>query len=280
MNMQEYSKQLTKGSGSNFYYSFLFLPKRKREAMYAVYAFCRHCDDIVDGTLSPDEAAAQLKYWQDELERCYQGRAEHPIAVKLSETLKRFPIPKRYFEELIEGMEMDLWKTRYATFDELRQYCYRAASVVGLICLEIFGYQSQKAKDYAENLGIAFQLTNILRDLVPDLERGRIYLPLEDLERFSYSEDDLSAHAHNDAFLKLMRFECLRAKGYFQRAEAAFPREDSRSLVAAEIMRAIYWRLLKAIERSPSDVFRGKVSLSKPHRLLLAFSIWLKSRLF
>lgn len=277
MDVRDHAKKLTKESASNFYYSFLFLPKPKREAMYAVYAFCRSSDDIVDGHLPVNEAAKQLRFWREELERGYQGRATHPIMVRVSEVAKRYRIPKRYFEELIDGMEMDLEKHRYATFEELREYCYRAASVVGLICIEIFGYKNPRTKAYAENLGIAFQLTNILRDLVPDLKRGRIYLPLEDLSRFHYREEDLLAQIYNEAFMELMRFEAGRARSYFQKAEAALSREDRRSMLAAEIMRAIYAKLLGEIERASYNVFSQRISLSKPLRLRLALTAWLKN---
>lgn len=277
MDVRDHAKKLTKESASNFYYSFLFLPKPKREAMYAVYAFCRSSDDIVDGHLPVNEAAKQLRFWREELERGYQGRATHPIMVRVIEVAKRYRIPKRYFEELIDGMEMDLEKHRYATFEELREYCYRAASVVGLICIEIFGYKNPRTKAYAENLGIAFQLTNILRDLVPDLKRGRIYLPLEDLSRFRYREEDLLAQVYNEAFMELMRFEAGRARSYFQKAEAALSREDRRSMLAAEIMRAIYAKLLGEIERASYNVFPQRISLSKPLRLRLALTAWLKN---
>ena len=277
MDVRDHAKKLTKESASNFYYSFLFLPKPKREAMYAVYAFCRSSDDIVDGHLPVNEAVKQLRLWREELERGYQGRATHPIMVRVDEVAKRYGIPKLYFEELIDGMEMDLEKHRYTTFEELREYCYRAASVVGLICIEIFGYKNPRTKEYAENLGIAFQLTNILRDLVPDLKRGRIYLPLEDLSRFRYREEDLRAQVYNEAFIKLMRFEAERARSYFQMAEATLSREDRWSMLAAEIMRAIYAKLLGEIEKVSYNVFQERISLSKPLRLWLALKTWLKN---
>ncbi|MFN3476336.1 MAG: presqualene diphosphate synthase HpnD [Candidatus Methylomirabilales bacterium] len=279
MDVHDHAKKLAKESASNFYYSFLFLPKPKREAMYAVYAFCRLCDDIVDGHLPADEAAKELQRFREELDLSYQGRATHPILVRVGEVAKRYGIPKRYFGELIDGMEMDLMKQRYTTFEELREYCYRAASVVGLICIEIFSYKNPTTKVYAENLGIAFQLINILRDLVPDLKRGRIYLPLEDLSRFRYREEDLMAQVYNEAFIELMRFEAGRARSYFQKAEAALPREDRRSMVAAEIMRAIYAKLLDEIERASYNVFQQRISLPRPLRLRLAFTAWLRNAL-
>lgn len=279
MDIHDHAKKLVKESASNFYYSFLFLPKPKREAMYAVYAFCRLCDDIVDGHLPADEAAKALRLFREELDLGCQGRATHPILVRVGEVAKRYGIPKRYFEELIDGMEMDLTKQRYTTFEELREYCYRAASVVGLICIEIFGYKNPRTKVYAENLGIAFQLINILRDLAPDLQRGRIYLPLEDLSRFRYREEDLMARVYNEAFIELMRFEAGRARSYFQMAEAALPREDRRPMLAAEIMRAIYAKLLDEIERASYNVFQQRISLSKPLRLRLAFTAWLRNAL-
>lgn len=298
MDVRDDIKKLTKGIGgtafirgwwnrhqggeaivSNFYYSFLFLPKPKREAIYAVYAFCRLCDDIVDGCLPTDEAEKQLRLLREELERGYQGQTVHPIMVRVGEVAKQYGIPKRYFEELINGMDMDLEKHRYTTFEELREYCYRAASVVGLICIEIFGYKNPRTKEYAEHLGIAFQLTNILRDVVPDLKRGRIYLPLEDLARFRYREEDLMAQVYNEAFIELMRFEAGRARSYFQKAETALSREDRRSMLAAKIMGAIYRRLLDEIEEASCHVFPHRISLSRPLRLRLALKTWLQSLL-
>ena len=195
------SRKLTKASGSNFYYAFLFLPKPKREAIYAVYAFCRLSDDLVDEAKAGGDPAAALTRWRKELDGYFRDSVGHPVIVAAGQAARRFNIPKTHFEELLNGMEMDLTRARYATFEELYSYCYRVASVVGLICIEIFGYRNPKTREYAERLGIAFQLTNILRDLAVDAERGRIYLPQDELRRIGYSEEDLLAGKYNDAFV-------------------------------------------------------------------------------
>jgi phytoene synthase len=283
MNQQDdlraVSRQVTKGSGSNFYYAFLFLPKPKREAIYAIYAFCRLSDDLVDEHKAGGDPAAALTRWRKELDTSFRDNVGYPIIVAVGQAARRFNIPKVYFEELLTGMEMDLTHARYATFEELYAYCYRVASVVGLICIEIFGYTNQRTKAYAEQLGIAFQLTNILRDLAADAKRGRTYLPQDELRQFGYSEDELLAGRYNDAFVELMRFQCERARDYFRAASAALPAEDKRSLLAAEIMRATYYRLLLKIEQQRYNVFQGDIALPKSQKLFLAGGLWLRSTL-
>lgn len=278
----EYARRLTKVSGTNFYYAFLFLPRPKREAIYGVYAFCRRSDDIVDLArvgAGPGEAAAELARWRQELAACYRGEATHPIMVRLADIVRQFRIPQAYFEELIAGVEMDLLVSRYPTFPDLRQYCRRVASMVGLICIEIFGYTNPGARVYAEQLGIAFQLTNILRDLGVDLKAGRIYLPQEDLDRFGVAEADLLRRARTEAFAALMRFQAERARSFYRAAAEALPPEDRRSLLAAEIMRGIYADLLRAIERGGFDVFGGPVSLPRYRKLSIAAGLWLRHKL-
>src|SRR5262244_1293073 len=210
-------RELAKTVQSNFFYSFLFLPKPKRDAIIDVYAFCRAIDDIVDdivdgigeksgGAHGRMVAQVELNRWREELDNLYAGKPTMPIAGKLQRVLERFPMPKEYFEEMINGCEMDLLRNRYETFDELHQYCYRVASITGLMCIEIFTYRSLSAKDYAVNLGVALQLTNILRDLKEDAARGRVYLPQEDLRLFGYSEDDLAGGKINGKFREMMNF--------------------------------------------------------------------------
>jgi len=277
MRFTEYCSRLTRKSRSNFYYAFLFLSKEKREAIYAVYAFCRSVDDVADGNASVLEKRRQLDEWYRELDRCYEGRPHHPITVKLAQSVQRFRIQKEYFEELIAGVEMDLTHNRYLTFRELYEYCYRVAGVVGLMCIEIFGYRNPKAKDYAINLGVALQLTNIMRDLRVDAERGRIYLPQEDMARFGYTEGELVRSAYTPAFLELMRSTGARARTYFQNARELLTVEDRRSLFAAEIMGAIYYKLLETIEASGYRVFDRTIRLPTTQKLWLAFSIWARS---
>ncbi len=278
-DLRTVSRKVTKGSGSNFYYAFLFLPKPKREAIYAVYAFCRLSDDLVDEAKAGGDPAEALSRWRKQLDTYFQENIGPPVIAAVGQAARRFDIPKVYFEELLNGMEMDLARARYATFGELYPYCYRVASVVGLICIEIFGYTNPKTKTYAEQLGIAFQLTNILRDLAVDAKRGRIYLPQDELRKFGYSEEELLAGRYNDAFVELMRFQCERARDYFRAASAALPPDDKRSLLAAEIMRAIYYRLLLKIEQRQYNVFRGGIALGKSRKLFLASGLWLRSAL-
>jgi 15-cis-phytoene synthase len=288
------SRALTKASRSNFYYAFLFLPRVQREALYSVYAFCRVSDDLVDETADGVGAAAgdggsppgttretmeRLKSWRAELEACFRGEARHPVLERLSETLQTFRIPRHYFEELLNGVEMDLVKTRYASFAELQQYCYRVAGVVGLMCIEIFGYRRPETRIYAEHLGTAFQLTNILRDLGPDLDRGRLYLPQEDLARFGVSEADIAGGRRTPALRELMAFEADRARRFYEAARAALPAEDRRGMLAPEIMGAIYARLLHRIEASDYDVFTRRIRLSDAERMWLALTCWLRHHL-
>ncbi len=279
---QTYCTTLTKMSGSNFYYSFLFLPKARREAMYTVYAFCKEVDNAVDEPPPGSNPQHELQRWRKELDAAYHGTPTFPVTVSLARHARALSIPQAYFEELIKGVEMDLSRMRYATFDELSLYCYRVASVVGLICLHIFGTTSPRAQDYAVNLGMAFQLTNILRDLGTDAEAGRIYLPQEDLQRFKYPEEDLLRRQYSAGFTDLMRFEVGRAKEFYAKAARALdslPRKEQRALTVAEIMRGVYSRILQRIEESDYRVFGPRVTLTSSHRLAVAAGVWIRSRL-
>ncbi|MBA5871630.1 MAG: presqualene diphosphate synthase HpnD [Nitrospira sp. CR2.1] len=279
---QTYCTTLTKKSGSNFYYSFLFLPKARREAMYTVYAFCKEVDNAVDEPPAGSHPQDELARWRRELAAAYDGTPTVPVTISLAQHVRDLSIPHAYFEELIKGVEMDLTTKRYATFDQLSLYCYRVASVVGLICLHVFGTTSPRAQDYAVNLGMAFQLTNILRDLGNDAECGRIYLPQEDLARFGYREDDLLHRRYTPAFTELMTFEVGRAKEYYAKAARALdslPRNERQALTVAEIMRGVYGRILQRIEDSGYRVLGDRVTLSSSHRLAVAAGVWLRSRL-
>jgi 15-cis-phytoene synthase len=265
---------ITKASRTNFYYAFLFLPKAKREALYAVYAFARLVDDAVDQAVSPQAAEAAIARWRDELARAYSGAPEHPVARQLSVVAKRFRLPKDYFDALIDGVAMDLTHQRYETFEQLCRYCYRVASVVGLICIEIFGYRNPATKDYAIAQGMAFQLTNILRDITIDASKGRIYLPQEELARFGYGEAELLAHHYTEPFVELMSFQCERARAYYDKAAGLLPVEDRRAMLASEIMGGIYRQLLDEIEARRYNIFEEKVRLSAPAKLLIALRVW------
>ena len=243
---------------TNFYYSFLVLPAEKRRAIIAVWDFCRAVDDAVD---CPSEAAGdpavELAGWRAELARCYGDAKDEPgtaPGARLKPYVRRFDLPREPFEDLIDGVRMDVNRRRYETFDELYEYCLRVASAVGLICIEIFGYRNAGTRDYAVALGVALQLTNIIRDIPTDLERDRIYLPLEDLRRFNCAETDLAAGL-SPQVRALLEFECRRACSYYAKAKTTLPAEDRGRLVAAEIMGAIYFAILKRIERRGYDVF-------------------------
>jgi phytoene synthase len=274
---------------TSFYYSFLVLPPRKREAIIAVWDFCRAVDDAVDevvperewvGGLSEEARATateRLAGWRAELAATYEGTPRTPQGVGLQPSVREFNLPRARFEELIDGVEMDLDRVRYDTFAALVEYCRRVASAVGLICLEIFGYRDQRSRAYAENLGLALQLTNIIRDVSADIRRGRIYLPAEDLTRYGVSEDDLRVGRLTPQVVELLRFECDRAHSYYRRAAEALPREDARSLVAAEIMGGIYFEILRRIERRGYDVFSERIRVPRPRRAVIALRLWVKS---
>ncbi len=263
---------------SSFYYSFLILPRPKRDAIETIYAFCRFTDDIVDEAGDEKEKYALLLQWTEELRRSLYGISHYSLLNKLSAIIRRFHIPIEHFYELIKGMEMDLLNTRYGTFSELEQYCYRAASTVGLICAEVFGYTNEKTKHYAINLGIALQLTNILRDIKSDAKRGRIYLPLEDLRKFGYSEHDLLNCTYNERFVELMKFECERAHEYFRRAKACLAEEDKPLFTAARTMGNIYYLLLLRIERAHYDIFSKRIRLSSPLKIFIAMVLQLRKK--
>jgi phytoene synthase len=277
---QAYCTAVTKRSGSNFYYSFLFLPRARREAMDTVYAFCREVDSAVDDAPAGSNPREALQQWRRELAATYEGSPTFPVAICLAEHARRLNIPRDYFEELLAGVEMDLTTTRYATFEELYRYCYRVASVVGLICLNVFGTTSPLARDYAVNLGVAFQLTNILRDLGADADRGRIYLPQEDLARFGYREGELLARTCSPQFFDLMRYESSRARQFYEKARSLsdrLPPSDRRALTVAEIMRGVYGRILNRIETSGYRVFGPRISLAPSYRMAIAAGVWLRS---
>jgi 15-cis-phytoene synthase len=267
------------GKDTNFYYSFLVLPPAKRRAIVAVWEFCRAVDDAVDeatGEHARQAAATALARWRDELARCYDGEeAGTAQGRRLVPYIAMFGLPRRAFEDVIDGVEMDLTAGRYDTFEALREYCRRVASAVGLICVEIFGYRDARTRDYAVELGIALQLTNIIRDVAVDLGQGRLYLPRQDLARFGCSEADLGAGVVTDKVRALLRYECDLARRCYARAEALLPARDARRLVAARIMGNIYFELLRAIERSGYDVFSRIIRVPRPRRAVIAATTWL-----
>ena len=239
MTPEQYCQDKAARSGSSFYYSFLFLEANQRRAITALYAFCREVDDIVDTDGEPAIAAVKLNWWRDEIARLFAGNAQHPVTRALNPVIKEFDLPLEQFLEIIDGMEMDLEQHRYASFKDLALYCYRVASVVGLLAAEIFGYRDRRTLKYAHDLGIAFQLTNIVRDVYEDAQRNRIYLPLDELHQFGVTEQDILHKNETPAFHKLMGFQSERAKRYYDQALAQLPDGDRYSQRCGLIMAAI-----------------------------------------
>ncbi|HUU14712.1 MAG TPA: presqualene diphosphate synthase HpnD [Terriglobia bacterium] len=275
MSLFSRNSRFTSASTTNFYYSFVFLPAEKRRAIEAVYAFARRGDDVTDSGLEPEAAGREIARYRQALDQCYAGNGETPELRALAESIERFRIPRQPFEDLILGLEMDLRGAQYNTFEELALYCYRVASTIGLIAVEIFGYSNPRARDYAVNLGMALQMVNILRDLQSDGHRGRLYLPREDLEQFGVRPDEILAGNFTDPFIELMQFECDRARHFFDLSRQMLPPEDRRSMIAAEIMAAIYWRILKRIQLRRYNVFGERVRLSRPVKFWTALSVYL-----
>lgn len=276
------------GRDTNFYYSFLVLPPEKRRAIVAVWDFCRAVDDATDEVAAGEEgrAAAELARWRHELDACFSGQPQTRQGRALVPFVARFNLPRASFEALIEGVEMDVAPRRYATFEELYEYCIRVASAVGLICLEIFGYREAASRQYATELGVALQLTNILRDVPGDLARGRLYVPLNDLQEFGCTEADIQVEAasagsgvRSPAVKALLRHQAARAREYYGRAARTLPPADARRLVAAEIMGAIYRAILDRIERREFDVFSEVVRIPRPRRALIAAATWTRTML-
>lgn len=270
-----YARRIARRTAKNFYYTFLLLPPERRRSLHVVYTYSRRLDDAVDAIeekgQSPEQAGADLEFLRSLLSA---NPPDDPLLPALKDTIARFRIPLTFFEELIEGMYMDLRKQRYSTFDELYLYCYRAASCVGLVCVEIFGHDGNGVAGPAEELGIAMQLTNILRDVSEDLERGRIYLPFEDLARFGYSEEDLARGVVDGRFRDLMAFEVARARDYFERAQSLFPHIRPESRSCPVLLKRFYSRILDRIERQGYDVLSRRPSLPLRTKLGLAAGAW------
>jgi phytoene synthase len=255
-------QRLARRTARNFYYSFLVLPRAKRRAMCALYAFLRHTDDLGDSDEPVEARRAALASWRDALRAALAGEFRSPLLPALADSMARFRIPPRYLHDAIDGVESDLDERRFETFEELAEYCHRVASAVGLACVHIWGFRSEEAFEPARSCGIAFQLTNILRDLPEDSARGRVYLPQEDLRRFAYSDEDLARGTCSESFRALMRFEIGRAEEYYRQA-AALPQwltPEGRAALGA--MTGIYRGLLDEIKRRDGDVFAQRVRLS------------------
>ena len=276
MTPHQYCQNKAAASGSSFYYSFMFLDSARRQAITALYAFCREVDDIVDECRDPVLAHSKLDWWRQEIERVFNGSPTHPVGFALQEISSSFRLPHERLSEIIDGMAMDLKNKRYADFPALQNYCYHAAGVVGLLSATIFGVSDSRTLDYAHDLGIAFQLTNIIRDVGEDARRGRIYLPLDELRRFGVSEADILCARNSDNFRNLMAFQAERAEAHYEQALTKLPAADRKNQRPGLIMAAIYRALLREIVRGGFLVLDRRTSLTPLRKAWLAGLTWLK----
>ncbi len=277
MTPDQYCQEKAAASGSSFYYSFMFLPTDKRRAITALYAFCREVDDVVDECSDENVARTTLNWWRTEVAAIYTGKPQHPVTQALVPLVKQFNLPQEHLLEIIDGMEMDLAQHTYADFKALQLYCYRVASVVGLLAAEIFGYTDQTTLKYAHDLGIAFQLTNIIRDVGEDARRGRIYLPLDELAQFGVLTGDILNARETPEFHKLMQFQVARAQHFYQQAFEHLPAADRKAQCTGLIMAAIYRATLEEIVASGCHVLKERISLTPLRKLWLAYKTWFKN---
>ena len=277
MSPQKYCKQKAAQSGSSFTISFIFLPKTQRDAMTALYAFCREVDDVVDECTDFNVAQTKLNWWKTEVVNLYQGKPQHPVTKALQPFVAQYNLIQEHFLEIIDGMEMDLKFNRYEDFKQLQLYCYRVASVVGLLSASIFGFKNRKTLKYAHDLGMAFQLTNIIRDVGEDARRGRIYLPLDELRKAKVSEDDILQSRESAAVKELIEFQIERAESYYDKAMRELPSEDAKQQRAGLMMAAVYRTLLREIKTDGAEkVLNSRTTLGGLHKCWLVFSVWLK----
>jgi phytoene synthase len=275
----QHSRAITRKSASNLALAFVLLPKPKRDAMSTLYAFCREVDDVADeDSALVEQRREQLSRWRTDVKRaCENQLPEFPVNRELQPVIQNFSLPFELFDELIKGCEMDLDTRRYENFEQLELYCYRVASVVGLLSIEIFGHKQFVTREYAIYLGKALQFTNILRDVKTDAARGRIYLPQSELKKFNVAEEDILTGRYTDNFRALAESVAARAKSFYSAAQNSLPPEDRKNMVAAELMGMVYWRLLKKLERAKFNVFGPRpLGLSKPQKLALIFKSWLR----
>jgi phytoene synthase len=270
-------QRVTKAEAKNFYYAFVTLPGPRRRAIYAAYAFCRLCDDIADDDLPIEEKLQQLREVEGALERAKNGQPEGLVYQALAHAVQEYGIPWEDLISVIRGVEMDLTITRYKTFGDLREYCYRVASVVGLICIQVCGYSDPKAREYAVDLGLAMQLTNILRDIREDSEIGRIYLPQDELARFGYTEEQLMAGEIDENFEKFMEFQVARAREYFTKGKQLLKLLPMRTRACPSVLGGIYSHVLDAIEAKGYDVYERRISLPSREKLFLTVRLWCQS---
>ncbi len=271
MTPEQYCQDKAAKSGSSFYYSFLFLPEQQRKAIIALYAFCREVDDIVDSNIDSHIKQTKLQWWRDEIQALFKGQPQHPVTQALMPAIAQFNLPQEQFEEIINGMEMDLQQSRYDNFKDLSLYCHRVASVVGLLAAEIFGYQDRKTQKYAHDLGMAFQLTNILRDVHEDAQRNRIYLPQDELQQFNVSENDIIQGRTSDKFIELMKFQMQRAQNYYDKAINELPEADRYNQRVGLVMARIYQSTLDEIVNDGYRVLQHRIKLTPLRKLWLAW---------
>lgn len=272
MSPDEYCQDKAARSGSSFYYSFLFLPPEQRQAITALYAFCREVDDAVDDCREAHVARAKLQWWREETARLFAGTPQHPVTGALSAAVDRYNLPEEYFLEILDGMAMDLEQTAYPSFKDLALYCYRAAGVVGLLSAEIFGYEDRRTLKYAHTLGTALQLTNIIRDVREDARRGRIYLPQDELAHFGVEPEDLLQPVTTDRVRALLEFQADRARDHYERALALLPEQDRYRQRSGLIMAAIYRATLEEIARDGYRVLEHAIALTPLRKLWIAWS--------
>ncbi|MYC07492.1 MAG: presqualene diphosphate synthase HpnD [Chloroflexi bacterium] len=265
----DHCQRVAKQNARSFYYASLPLPRDKRRAIYAVYAYCRLCDDIADGDLPIDEKYRGFAEVRRNLQSSTTTGEDAQMYLALRHAAETFGIPYSYLDEILQGVEMDMVKTRFADFDELREYCYKVASVVGLVCIRIFGYTDANAEEYAADMGLALQLTNILRDVKEDIERCRVYIPQDEMRRFGYTEAELERGAMTDGFRALMAHQAQRAQEYYDRSRALFPLIAADARACPQLMHATYGGILERIEQSGYNVFERRIGLSKPEKLML-----------
>lgn len=277
MTPDQYCQDKAAASGSSFYYSFLFLPKEKRRAITALYAFCREVDDVVDECSDEQVARTTLNWWRGQVAEIYGGKPQHPVALALVPVVVQFNMAQEHLLEIIDGMEMDLDQPRYADFKSLQLYCYRVASVVGLLSVEIFGYSDRQTLKYAHDLGIAFQLTNIIRDVGEDARRNRIYLPMDEMKQYNVTAADILNGVESENFQKLMAYQIERAQRFYGQALAQLPAIDRKNQRTGLIMAAIYRATLDEVAASGCHVLKERVSLTPLRKLWLAWTTWIKN---
>ena len=277
MTPDAYCQKKSAASGSSFYYAFLFLAPERRRAITALYAFCREVDDVVDETSDPQLARTQLDWWREELMRLDAGHPQHPVTRALAPAMQPFGITVKRLNEIIDGMQMDLQQVRYENFAALETYCYHVAGVVGLLAAGIFGYQDRRTLDYAQQLGTAFQLTNIIRDVGEDARMNRIYLPMDELKQFGVHAADILNARSSDAFKQLMQFQYDRAQAFYEKAYALLPTADRRAQRAGLIMAAIYRTVLEEVAHDGFAVLTQRTSLTPMRKLWIAMRTWLST---